>query len=165
MVRLVKYIGSNPKVEVHPYYYVAANDKWYYTELCNGNTSTFYENSLIEEVTIDEDVLCPSNSIDYMFYGCNNLRKVNKLPNSITDMSYAFYNCVNLEDFNNITMNIVNMDYAFYGCSGLKHFGKIPKSVSSMNSTFRNCTSLLSIDELPKDCNLTEMINTFYIPM
>ena len=83
---------------------------------------TIFEKVRKIKVIIDYDI----ESLDNLFSGCKNIRKISFLKferKNITNMSYMFYSCSSLKDLNisNFkTDNVTNMSYMFYGCSSLK---------------------------------------------
>lgn len=164
IVNLVEYIGANPVVSVHSYYYVPATQKWYYTELNNGSTSTFHGNTTIEEVTIDPNTKCDSNSIANLFEDCTNLRRVYSVPSCAVNYYCTFNGCTSLEEYGEIPSTVTNLDYTFQNCTSLVRVGDIPRNAvleySRMSGTFYNCTSLEHCPGIP--LSVTEAYQTFY---
>ena len=164
IVNLVEYIGANPVVNVHSYYYVPATQKWYYTELNTGSTSTFHENTTIEEVTIDPDTKCDSNSIANLFENCTNLRRVYSVPSCAVNYNCTFNGCTSLEEYGEIPSTVIDLNYTFQDCTSLVKVEDIPRNVvlqdGNMYCTFYNCTSLEHCPGIP--LSVTEAYKTFY---
>lgn len=164
IVNLVEYIGDNPVVNVHSYYYVPATQKWYYTELNNGSTSTFHGNTTIEEVTIDPDTKCDNNSIANLFENCTNLRRVYSVPSCAVNYYFTFANCTSLEEYGEIPSTVTNLGYTFLNCTSLVRVEELPKNIvldnGSMCDTFNNCTSLENCPGIP--LSVTKATYVFY---
>ena len=82
------------------------------------------------KITIPENFIEGINDLSYMFYGCNQLKKViweikddkTKKISNVTNFSHMFYNCialysVNFEVFD--TKNVTDMSYMFYNCEDI----------------------------------------------
>lgn len=164
IINLVEYIGSNPVVRVHSYYYVPSTQKWYYTELNNGSTSTFHGNTTIEEVTIDPDTKCDSNSIANLFENCTSLRRVYSVPSCAVNYNCTFNGCTSLEEYGEIPSTVIDLNYTFQDCTSLVRVEDIPRNVvlqdGNMYCTFYNCTSLEHCPGIP--LSVTEAYKTFY---
>ena len=164
VVSLVAYIGSNPNVEVHDYYYVAANEKWYYTELNNGNSSTFYNNDFIESVTISGNTLAAGESMEKLFYDCDNLVRVEGMPGNSKNMDYAFNSCDNLVSATGLPQGLTSMSSAFRDCVKLEKMEDLPRTLTGvgLSGTFSRCTALKEMGEIPLDTPVDYMSSTFY---
>ena len=140
-------------------------------------TGVFYGNDYIESVffgdnvkflygSYDEEGISfgyePSyaeNSADHLFYNCTNLRSVNIIPGSVTNMSYTFYGCTSLVNAPEIPNSVTNMYSTFYGCTSLVYVPEIPSTVTNMSYTFNGCISLVNAPVLPT--SVTSMSGTF----
>lgn len=83
---------------------------------------------------------------DYMFAGCNNLKRI-ELPDSVKNIGYkTFYKCSGLE-----TLTLGNGleyigDYAFYYCAGLSSL-ELPDSLAEIGEkAFYKCSGLKTVD-------------------
>ena len=85
----------------------------------------FIPKNLIEEIT----------DLSYMFYGCNQLKKVkweikddkSKKISNVTNFSHMFYNCLSLYDVNLDvfdTKNVTDMSYMFYNCGDIANISE-----------------------------------------
>ena len=88
------------------------------------------QNIEIIKISIPENFIEGINDLSYMFYGCNQLKKViweikddkTKKISNVTNFSHMFYNCialysVNFEVFD--TKNVTDMSYMFYNCEDI----------------------------------------------
>ena len=130
----------------------------------------WYENHRFDiKKVVFEDGVTPDNLM-YYFYCCMNLSSINRIPETVTNMSYTFAGTNNLDtkvneylnelkDIPELPAGLTNMNYTFQNCRGLEKSPIIPDSVTTMTGTFMNCTSLVSVPNLP--ANLTNMSSTF----
>lgn len=130
----------------------------------------WYENHRFDiKKVVFEDGVTPDN-LTYYFYCCMNLSSINRIPETVTNMSYTFAGINNLDtkvneylydlkDIPELPAGLTNMTYTFQNCHGLEDAPVIPDSVTNMSGTFMNCTSLVNVPNLP--ANLTNMSNTF----
>jgi hypothetical protein len=83
-----------------------------------------------------------------MFYECENLVKMCKLPSNITDANCMFSGCSKLISIDTTSfINVTNTGCMFTSCSSLSSIDTSTfKSVTCANSMFNNCKSLTSID-------------------
>ena len=95
-----------------------------------------------------------TTKMEKMFYGCNNLKKLNLSTcdtKNVTDMSNMFYNCsalveLNLSDFN--TANVTNMSNMFMSCHELQSLDLssfTTDKVEDMSQMFQNCSKMKSV--------------------
>lgn len=144
-------------------------------------------NSIIESVSSEADI-DKLNDMSYSYYGCKNLKVINKTPlakkweyafsgcENITsidvDLSYTksstnmFYDCINLERISDQTSEMtynINTSKMFYNCKKLKTLMKMPKNVENVSYMYYKCNSLEDTDltnyELPE--SITNMSGAF----
>src|SRR5574344_5259 len=123
-----------------------------------------------------------------MFYECENLIKMCKLPANIKDASYMFSDCTSLTSidtayFTNVTnanemfssctslvsidttafKNVTNASQMFYGCTSLASITGTAAFTNATNASymFQSCTSLVSIDTTAFK-NVTSASSMFY---
>ena len=97
------------------------------TEINITNTSRGYFDSPIDNgfIKIKVYFLDPLPSLDFLFYGCDDLINVDLSHINTTDMSrisYTFYNCKNVEQINFTSLDTSNLQYTeflFAGCENL----------------------------------------------
>ena len=103
-------------------------------------------------------------SIQNIFYGCTNLKKVDfnedktnyRTFSKLSDLSGAFADCINLEEFIISNVNTecnLTMENTFINCHSLQNidfspFFNLKEStlVSNMFQTFKNCSNLTSVN-------------------
>ena len=87
------------------------------------------------EITIPVNFIEEINDLSYMFYGCNQLKKVTwkikdgitKKISNVTNFSHMFYNCISLYDVNFDvfdTKNVTDMSYMFYNCEDIANISE-----------------------------------------
>ena len=88
------------------------------------------QNIEIIKISIPENFIEGINDLSYMFYGCNQLKKViweikddkTKKISNVTNFSHMFYNCISLYNVNFEvfdTKNVTDMSYMFYNCEDI----------------------------------------------
>ena len=111
-------------------------------------------------------------NMDYMFYGCTSLTKLNLRKfntSNVINMAYMFNNCNKLTslDLNNFdTSNVTDMRNMFASCNLLTklNLSKFNTSqVTDMQAMFSNCNKLTSLDLSNFDTsNVTNMRAMFF---
>lgn len=118
--------------------------------------SSYRLTSIIEK--IDDFELSPSTlDIQYMFYGCVNLKKPPMLnTGNVKNMTYCFNYCSELTDmvlWN--TSKVTTMNSMFSGCTKLANVPVLNTStLLTANNMFSNCNSLTdeSLDNILQMC-------------
>lgn len=112
------------------------------------------------------------NNINKMFYGCQNILKIDFShfnSETLYNMMYTFYKCISLENINFdnfITKNVNSTAYLFYECISLESIDLTSfdtSNVISMKNMFYNCSKLNKIifSEF-KNSLTTNMYGIFY---
>ena len=101
----------------------------------------------------------PVTNLDWLFYNCTELEKIDKLPDTVKSMRFTFRGCINLSEVTSLPRKLENMHGTFHSCSALVIAPSIPKSVTNVESTFSQCTSLINAPELPDQA--TSLYYTF----
>lgn len=117
---------------------------------------------------------------------CSKLERINRIPNSVKDLSLCFYGCAKFNqqlDLSEKTkLKKDSLNSAFFNCISLTHTPilpsnytgnlektfyntkittapVLPEGVTSLASTFRECPNLTTVGNIPSSCN--SYANTF----
>ena len=145
-INLSKYIGTQKKVYVPPYY----NSK-----PVLGMPGAFSGNTVIETVILPGAV----QNLTSTFQNCTALVNSPVIPDSVSQMAYTFSGCTNLASAPKLPSNLVYMQYAFYKCETIKTAPAIPSKVKTMEGAFCLCTSLTTASAIPD--SVTNLMYTF----
>ena len=155
-IKLKKYIGSSPIVNIYSYYEL--NDKKYIPSLNSGwSGSLFKNNTVVENITFYNTIDVNANGF---FSGCTNLKKVDFSKADSVKMTLfqsMFAKCSSLTEIKGMEKiipyknpSINRIAYMFQGCSSLKKidltFLKDYSIGMGLTSTFSGCSSLEEID-------------------
>ena len=99
-------------------------------------------------------------NLDWTFYSCAELKRVNQLPTTIKSMRYTFRECINLQENIHLPGSVQNLYATFYNCSSLKNVSDIPNGATDLGSTFYGCISLVEAPEITDGVII--MDRTFY---
>ena len=99
-------------------------------------------------------------SMRHTFRGCSKLQTVDNFPSQLENMQSTFMDCINVTSVLDIPNTVTNVEGTFSGCSNLQRAPKLPENITNMQLTFANCSSLKVAPEIP--LNVTNMQNTFY---
>ena len=127
-----------------------------------GYNGTDFSNIVIPQYisTDNSNTWTEVTNLDWTFFNCTELIKIDKLPSTIISMRYTFRGCASLTTIFDIPINVIKLDCTFYDCSSLNYVKSIGNNVEVMRSTFFNCSSLVSIPQLPN--TVYDMEQTFY---
>ena len=129
-----------------------------------GYKGTDFNNIIIPQyISIDEgENWIPVTNLDWLFFNCTELEKIDILPFTVKSMRYTFRGCSKLQTVDNFPSQLENMQNTFYGCTSLVEFNaNIPDNVINMSNTFNGCTSLVEFNANISN-NVTNMQGTFY---
>ena len=146
--------------------------------------NTIYRNQIVN-VTFMDGYFDLLTNLKNGFREMKTLKRVNNIPNSVTNMAACFLSAYELEYVSNLPSNletgdniftncfimtsfpsfpnngrIKNLNNAFQSCSALTAPPTIPDSVTNMKATFYDCSSLTQAPTIPS--NVTSLENTFY---
>lgn len=88
-------------------------------------------------------------SMQYMFYGCEELEAVLRIPSGVNDMKGTFEGCTSLGFVGTLPAGITELPDTFIDCKSLVQAPVIPASVKNLNAAFKNCVSLVTAPVLP----------------
>ena len=126
-----------------------------------GYNGTDFNNIVIPQyISIDEgENWIPVTNLDWTFFNCTELIKIDNLPSTVISMEYTFRGCSSLTTIFDIPENVITLNCTFYDCSSLNYIRTIGNKVEIMTSTFNGCLSLESVPQLPD--TVYEMTQTF----
>ena len=126
-----------------------------------GYTGTDFNNIVIPQyISTDEgESWTAVTNLDWLFYNCTELEKINKLPDTAKSMRYTFRGCTNIKEISKLPSRLENMMGTFHQ-SGISKVPTIPQSVNNMYGTFNGCSSLTFPPKLPE--GLINLSYTFY---
>lgn len=86
-----------------------------------------------------------------LFFGCNVISSVQKIPNDIKYATALFKNCTNLKVAPSLPKSLTNCIRMFQGCTSLKDTPKLHDNLEDCRFMFADCTALTGINgNLPK---------------
>lgn len=128
------------------------NGTSYPVQVC-GNA--FADCDFITSVTFTEGVSFVNDSMCTddigTFAGCDNLKAVYQIPNSVTTMRNTFAGCAQLEQVPSLPERLTDLSGCFSGCTALHGTVTLPHSVldlkhpQAVQDTFMNCPKLESV--------------------
>ena len=143
------------------------NDSVSLQTTASANASSGYQGKDWDNIVIPQYIKADSTSewiavtnLDWTFYNCEELKSVNKIPETVKSMRYTFRE-TKISEVPELPSNLENMLATFYNCKNIKETGKIPDSVTNMNGTFCGCNNLNKIINIPQ--NVIDMQLTFYM--
>lgn len=91
----------------------------------------------------------PVLTLDFCFFGCENMIEAPVIPNTVTSMEAAFSWCHSLEKMPQLPEGIVNMGNAFEQCSSITKISSIPTTVKDLSFAFAECKALTEVGDIP----------------
>ena len=123
-------------------------------------SSTFNVKTTLTNCYIEQNATFLGNSMDHAFNGCSNLKSINFIPPTVSQMYLAFAYCGNLETIpTTLPSGVTNMRSSFFGVSKIVNFPNIPNGVTTMYSTFGGCSNMINAPTISSSA--TNMSETF----
>ena len=123
--------------------------------------NTIYRNQIVNVTFIDGyfDLL---TNLKNGFREMKFLKKVNNIPNSVTNMAGCFLSAYELEYVSNLPSNLETADNIFTNCSVMTSFPSFPNNgrIKNLTGAFQSCKALTQAPAIPD--SVTNMATTFY---
>ena len=101
----------------------------------------------------------PVVNLDYCFFGCENMKNVPAIPDTVTSMKGTFGWCSSLEEMPQLPEGLINMEGTFEQCVSLTEISNIPTTVKDLSYAFTECTALIEVGDIPE--GVEDMQGTF----
>lgn len=132
--------------------------------------NNMFESTNIETVDVQKYDLSSLLTVNRIFYGCHNLKKItfnNPEQQTLRHVEGAFTNCTSLKEVNLKKLNmssVTNLNNLFMGCSAIRriYFPKDLRKVTQLVQQFANCHMVYKVDFQESELDsLSNMRETF----
>ena len=123
--------------------------------------NTIYRNQIVN-VTFMDGYFDLLTNLKNGFREMKFLKKVNNIPNSVTNMAGCFLSAYELEYVSNLPSNLETADNIFTNCSVMTSFPSFPNNgrIKNLTGAFQSCKALTQAPAIPN--SVTNMATTFY---